>query len=273
MSSSLHKSEEKCGKRKGGKRTKMGRLTHPAVINDSYQQDDFKAQMKAAFTQQKPLQHETQAALHTDPFTCCVLPNFLQDDKFLEGLRDELMDQIFCEKNNDLYKFQQTDDLRKLSSPHVRAIRRVMGRQFLEWMRDVTGIPLTDRINIMCSRYDYTDVLLCHDDELDTRRIAFILYLIPPWSASDGGTLDLYNMDEHGQADSIVRSLVPQHNSVAWFEVTAASHHQVSEVVATDKMRLSVHGWFYAPPVPRPARYVERPLPLSSYIHVEVRLM
>jgi len=57
MSSSLHKSEEKCGKRKGGKRTKMGRLTHPAVINDSYQQDDFKAQMKAAFTQQKPLQH------------------------------------------------------------------------------------------------------------------------------------------------------------------------------------------------------------------------
>jgi len=50
---------------------------------------------------------ETQAALHTDPFTCCVLPNFLQDDKFLEGLRDELMDQIFCEKNNDLYKFQQ----------------------------------------------------------------------------------------------------------------------------------------------------------------------
>ena len=35
-----------------------------------------------------------------------------------------------------------------------------MGRQFLEWMRDVTGIPLTDRINIMCSRYDYTGIVV-----------------------------------------------------------------------------------------------------------------
>ena len=39
------------------------------------------------------------------------------------------------------------------------------------------------------------DVLLCHDDELDTRRIAFILYLVPPWSAEDGGMLDLFDMD------------------------------------------------------------------------------
>lgn len=40
-----------------------------------------------------------------------------------------------------------------------------------------------------------TDVLLCHDDELDTRRIAFILYLVPPWKPEDGGSLDLYDMD------------------------------------------------------------------------------
>lgn len=39
------------------------------------------------------------------------------------------------------------------------------------------------------------DVLLCHDDELEGRRIAFILYLVPPWAKSDGGTLDLYSTD------------------------------------------------------------------------------
>ena len=39
------------------------------------------------------------------------------------------------------------------------------------------------------------DVLLCHDDELDTRRIAFILYLVPPWKEEDGGALDLFDMD------------------------------------------------------------------------------
>ena len=31
-----------------------------------------------------------------------------------------------------------------------------------------------------------TDHLLCHDDELEGRRVAFILYLVPPWSEQDG---------------------------------------------------------------------------------------
>ena len=39
------------------------------------------------------------------------------------------------------------------------------------------------------------DVLLCHDDELEKRRIAFIYYLVPPWDDKDGGTLDLFDTD------------------------------------------------------------------------------
>jgi len=39
------------------------------------------------------------------------------------------------------------------------------------------------------------DILLCHDDELDTRRVAFALYLTPSWSKEDGGLLDLFDMD------------------------------------------------------------------------------
>ena len=31
------------------------------------------------------------------------------------------------------------------------------------------------------------DLLLCHDDELEGRRIAFILYLTSDWSPEDGG--------------------------------------------------------------------------------------
>lgn len=40
-----------------------------------------------------------------------------------------------------------------------------------------------------------TDALLCHDDELEGRRIAFILYLVPSWDRDLGGTLDLYDTD------------------------------------------------------------------------------
>lgn len=47
---------------------------------------------------------------------------------------------------------------------------------------------------LACSFFSL-DVLLCHDDELEGRRIAFILYLVPPWQSSDGGTLDLYATD------------------------------------------------------------------------------
>jgi len=37
--------------------------------------------------------------------------------------------------------------------------------------------------------------LLCHDDELEGRKIAYILYLVPPgWTKEDGGTLDLYSV-------------------------------------------------------------------------------
>ena len=48
-----------------------------------------------------------------------------------------------------------------------------------------------------------SDVLLCHDDELEGRRIAFILYLTEDeWNESDGGTLDLFSVD------GIVRKII-----------------------------------------------------------------
>ena len=39
------------------------------------------------------------------------------------------------------------------------------------------------------------DMLLCHDDELEKRRLAFIYYLVPPWDDKDGGMLDLFDTD------------------------------------------------------------------------------
>ena len=44
------------------------------------------------------------------PFRCCQMQNFIRDEHFLEGLRDELSDLICYEKNNDLYKFHQVRD-------------------------------------------------------------------------------------------------------------------------------------------------------------------
>jgi Rps23 Pro-64 3,4-dihydroxylase Tpa1-like proline 4-hydroxylase len=201
------------------------------------------------------------------------MQHFISDEHFLEGLQNELSDMICHDKNNDLYKFQQTDDLRKVTSPHIATIRKLFYDKFRAWMSDVTGIAFTSRVDLSSSKYEYTDVLLCHDDELDTRRIAFVLYLSPSWNKEDGGLLDLFDTDEHGQPRDVVESLLPTWNSLSWFEVTEASHHQVSEVLSKGKTRLSVHGWLHSSPVVRSARYAE-PLPeLLPHIHIEEEMV
>jgi Rps23 Pro-64 3,4-dihydroxylase Tpa1-like proline 4-hydroxylase len=41
----------------------------------------------------------------------------------------------------------------------------------------------------------------------------------------------------------VVKRLVPKNNSLAFFEVTEKSFHQVAEVLTKDKQRLSVGEW------------------------------
>ncbi|XP_038610639.1 prolyl 3-hydroxylase OGFOD1 isoform X2 [Tachyglossus aculeatus] len=134
------------------------------------------------------------------------------------------------------------------------------------WLSDIAKVDLEPTVDLSCAKYEYTDALLCHDDELEGRRIAFILYLVPPWDESLGGTLDLYNTDEHFQPQQIVKSLVPSWNTLAFFEVSPVSYHQVSEVLSEGKCRLSVSGWFHGPSLARPARYFEPLLPRTPHI-------
>ena len=121
-----------------------------------------------------------------------------------------------------------------------------------------TKIELSNKISISSSCYSDTDYLLCHDDNMGDRRIAFVLYLSDNWEAADGGALDLFDIDENGLPRDVVRSLVPEYNSLVFFEVTENSFHQVAEVTSPDKCRWSINGWFHGPLIekerpPRPS--------------------
>lgn len=166
----------------------------------------------------------------------------------------------FREKSNDLYKFKQSDDLKKRKEAHIVGIRSALFEHFRCWLEGVLEVELETTVDISCGRYEYTDVLLCHDDELEGRRVAFILYLVPPWESSDGGTLDLYTTDGNFQPKDIVKSIVPSRNMLVIFEVSPVSFHQVSEVFSQDKCRLSLGGWFHGPSLERPPRYIEPPV-------------
>ena len=50
---------------------------------------------------------EKGSVIHTSPFKCCLIPNFISDEEFLEALAKELIQLSFFQKSNDLYKFHQ----------------------------------------------------------------------------------------------------------------------------------------------------------------------
>lgn len=205
-----------------------------------------------------------------DPFRCITLYEFLKSEsqptmEFFVQLRKELEGLEMFEKNNDLYRFHQSEDLKLCKGEAISAIRKLFNEEVRQLMIDVTGISLNETVNLTYSVYQQGDVLLCHDDELDTRRIAFVLYISPEWSVEDGGALNLFNTDTNGCPNKIVHSLVPRENAFLFFEVAPNSYHEVAEILSKDRKRLSINGWFHADElIIRPPPYVEPPIALES---------
>ncbi|XP_044517342.1 prolyl 3-hydroxylase OGFOD1 [Gracilinanus agilis] len=244
---------------------KKGKRELTGEFSATLREETVKKQVAEAWSRRTRFSHEA-IVMDPDPFQHCVIPNFIQCQTFLEGLQKELLDLDFHEKCNDLYKFKQSDDLKNRDELHISALRRVLFEDFRRWLSDIILIDLESTIDISCAKYEYTDILLCHDDELEGRRIAFILYLVPPWDKSLGGTLDLYSTDEHFQPKQIVKSLIPSWNTLVFFEVSPVSYHQVSEVLSEGKCRLSISGWFHGPSQTRSSSYFEPLLPRSPHV-------
>lgn len=215
----------------------------------------------------------TSQFLHSSPFIHCVLPELIREDHYLDRLQGELQELTFNEKNNDLYNFHQSSDLKHASGRQIAALRNLFYKDILQWMKKVTGIELSENVDLFCSIYEYTDVLLCHDDELEGRRIAFILYLVPPWLSTDGGSLDLFGTNDFCQPVKVEKSIYPTWNQFTFFEVSPKSFHQVAEVLSKEKTRLSVSGWFHGPNIPRPPAHPHNKVPLLPCLILETDLL
>ena len=92
------------------------------------------------------------------------------------------------------------------------------------------------------SLYLKTHYLLPHDDRLERRRIAYLYYL-STLAKKDGGALALYD-SKNKKPTEIVKKIVPQFNTFAFFEVSGRSFHEVEEIVS-DKQRIAISGWFH----------------------------
>jgi Rps23 Pro-64 3,4-dihydroxylase Tpa1-like proline 4-hydroxylase len=134
-------------------------------------------------------------------------------------------------KHNDLMRLHQTQALstrKAAGAGAVESFRLWLADVVRPWLGQVTGIELGGKIDVFGARYSQGDFLLCHDDELEGRRVAYILYLVPgDWGAADGGALDLFGVDAHGFPSAVAVSLPPQRGKLAFFDVSAVSFHQV----------------------------------------------
>ena len=142
--------------------------------------------------------------MHQEPFTHGVISNLVTDLDFLKELATEMKSKLkYLKKNNDLYKFHQTGDLATSKLKSIRKFRdQILYGRVLKTLEKITNIDLSSNIDVTSSKYEYSDYLLCHDDDIHDdmnkkgRRIAFIYYLVPEdWSSKDGGNLDLFNVN------------------------------------------------------------------------------
>lgn len=191
------------------------------------------------------------------PYKHCILENFTKPG-ILEEITKNLYQEDWYKKKNDLYDFKQTDDLKTSEQCGLRDLRNALySAEFRGFLQSITGIELNDVVDISAHTYQPGGTLLCHDDELEGRRIAFIIYLVPDdWAEKDGGTLDLFDADDNNDPTVIVKSIAPRRNTMLFFEVGMTTWHQVSEVLR-DRDRLSISGWFHGVPLARKPERIE----------------
>jgi Rps23 Pro-64 3,4-dihydroxylase Tpa1-like proline 4-hydroxylase len=181
------------------------------------------------------------------PFRVCKISNFIKNEDFMDNIKSELVDIKTRRNSTDLYQFEQSNDLVTVNKPTVQVFYETFQTDLVDWLEKFTKLSLNKKISMSTSCYTDTDYLLCHDDYLGDRKIAYILYLSENWKVEDGGSLDLFDTDENGRPKNVVKSLLPEYNSLIFFEVVNNSYHQVAEVMTGTKSRWSINGWFHGP--------------------------
>jgi Rps23 Pro-64 3,4-dihydroxylase Tpa1-like proline 4-hydroxylase len=182
--------------------------------------------------------------LKASPYPHAAFARFLLPAK-AAAVREAMLAQQYTPKESDLFKMNETGELRGSSNETLRALCSFLfSPEFSEWLSTLTGIKLTNKdIDVSGSRYDDTGFLLCHDDRVTGRKLAYILYLSADFTPADGGALVLFT-DKNGRPGRVVKRYYPKYNSFSLFTVSAKSWHAVEEITGS-KSRLSVHGWFH----------------------------
>ena len=167
----------------------------------------------------------------SSPFPHVELPDLCEEDRARAILQEAQTGLRADYKETDLFKVYQTGDLATVEDtcPQLCALRdAIYSQEFRDMVSEAAGCgPLVDRTDCSCNVYMQGGHLLCHDDVIGTRRVSYIIYLTDPdepWTAEDGGALELYPLASEGSlgVPSTVpsKSIFPRFNQMVMFTVT-----------------------------------------------------
>jgi len=179
--------------------------------------------------------------INAKPFPHIGIKNFLKGYK---PLLAAIESGQFYRKDSDLFSFSQTNNLFYSKNLIIQsAVKLFSSQTFSRLISAVSGIKLkAGALDVFGSLYEKTNYLLCHDDRVEDRKIAFILYL-STLSKKDGGSLALYSNKCCHPYKKII-SYPPIENSLFIFKVSKVSWHEVEEVLS-DKKRYAIGGWLH----------------------------
>lgn len=176
------------------------------------------------------------------PYPHAAFTSFLQENQ-AKRLRKALLRQEYSKKESDLFSLWQTMDLSMTKDPVIASFAAMVeSKEFAKMMENLTGVHVKPgAVDLFGAVYSDGDYLLCHDDQVEKRKIAYVLNLSEGFTAKTGGALTL-RKNKNGKPGDIAKRIIPKWNTLACFTVSAISHHQVEEVLQPVQ-RLTIGGW------------------------------
>lgn len=120
---------------------------------------------------------------------------------------------------------------------YLKLRRAWSDRRMAAFFEQLCGLPL-GALHSYVHAMMPGDYLWPHDDALDTRRLAYVLFLTRTWDLASGGVLTVAAGDNAWHIE-------PQYNTLVVFDVTAHDQHSVGEIAGDrgDLLRLTWGGW------------------------------
>ena len=200
----------------------------------------LKGWINAKYLDEKEIDKIRINFLKSKPFPNLALGNFFNENK-LSRLKRELSKEKYEKIGKDLFSLSHTKDLISSDNAAIREFYALLSsNDFISLMEKLTGERLSEKIDMQSHSMVNGDYLLLHDDVVEGRGIAYIVYL-SDLGEDDGGSLRMYDIKN---PSSPVENIHPKFNSFACFKVSEKSLHDVEEV-KSKKQRLTIGGWFY----------------------------